>query len=124
MTLLIDKNTRDIVFDADGMMVLIHDNETVAQNIRNILLTWRGEFFLDENHGTDYESVMGQVPTAELFELAKETIRDAVFQEPTVQQVDNIKVEYTSENRQITASFSGVLIDGSSISIEVTTDAN
>ena len=51
--LALDPETRDLYFDDEGIMVSRSDGEAIAQNIRNNLLTWKGEFPLDTSHGTE-----------------------------------------------------------------------
>ena len=54
MTLLIDPETRDLVFDEQGDFKKIYDEDTTVQNVRHALITWKAEFFADNTHGTDY----------------------------------------------------------------------
>ncbi len=81
MTLLIDAETRDLVFDENGSFRKIYGEETIIQNVRNTLLTWKAEFFADETHGTDYERFLGknqnEIDDGEI----EEVIREAVFQD-------------------------------------------
>lgn len=49
MTLLIDPEKRDLVFDNDGIFKKIYGVDTVAQNIRHVLLTWKNEFLQMKN---------------------------------------------------------------------------
>ncbi|MBQ8135223.1 MAG: DUF2634 domain-containing protein [Lachnospiraceae bacterium] len=118
MTLKIDPETRDMVFDENGMPELIYDSETTVQNVRHALLTWKGEFFADETHGTDYEAVMGvnqnDIETGEI----EEVIRDAVFQDPEIASVDSMDITYDS--RTITAVIQMTLDDGEEVNLEVT----
>lgn len=51
--LALDPQTGDLCFDANGMLMLREDAEAIAQNVRNNLLTWKGEFPLNTDHGTD-----------------------------------------------------------------------
>ena len=53
MTLLIDPETRDLVLDENGDFKKIFGKDTVVQNVRHALLTWKAEFFADRRHGTD-----------------------------------------------------------------------
>ena len=100
MTLLIDPESRDLVFDEDGSFRKIYDKDTTVQNVRHALSTWKEEFFADPSHGTDYESVV------------------AVFQEPDVQRVDSIAVSY--DRRTLIVQVSATLTDGENIALEVT----
>lgn len=117
MTLLIDPETRDLVFDSDGSFKKIYGSDTTIQNIRHTLLTWKAEFFADETHGTDYERIVGKNQNEIDNEEMEEIIREAVFQEPDVSRVDNVSVVY--DNRSITATVSAVLVDGNDMILEV-----
>lgn len=118
MTLLIDPETRDLVFDEDGSFKKIYDNDTTVQNVRHALLTWKAEFFADQTHGTDYESIMGKNQNEIEDEEIKEVIREAVFQEPDVSRIDSLEVSY--DRREITVELSATLVDGEIIVLEVT----
>lgn len=118
MTLLIDPGTRDLVLDENGFFKKIFSKDTVVQNVRHALLTWKAEFFADRGHGTDYERIMG-VNQNELEDgEVEEVIREAVFQEPEVSRIDEISVSY--EKRSITVEISAALASGETINLEVT----
>lgn len=118
MTLLIDPETRDLVFDAEGSFQKIYDEDTVVQNIRHALVTWKQEFFADPEHGTDYERIMGTNQNEIEVEEIKEILREAIFQEPNVSRIDTMTVTY--EGRSISAEFSATLVNDEQISLEVT----
>ena len=96
MTLALDPETRDLTFDADGMLQCVYDGEAIAQNIRNNLHTWKGEFPLDD------------------------VVRASIFQEPYVREIESLAI--TADGRSIGADFSGILYDGSTIRVGVNTD--
>lgn len=118
MTLQLDPETRDLVFDSDGSFQKIYGEDTIVQNVRNTLLTWKAEFFADETHGTDYERILGKnqndIDDGEI----EEVIREAVFQEPSVKRIDNLKLSY--EKRTVTAVISATLENDEKINLEVT----
>lgn len=118
MTLLIDPETRDLVFDEGGNFVKIYGADTTVQNVRHALLTWKAEFFADREHGTDYERIMGvnqnDLETGEV----EEVIREAVFQEPAIARIDDISVTY--ERRNISVEIAATLTNGERIRLEVT----
>ena len=118
MTLLIDPETRDLVFDAEGSFQKIYDEDTVVQNIRHALVTWKQEFFADPEHGTDYERIMGTNQNEIEVEDIKEILREAIFQEPNVSRIDTMTVTY--DGRSISAEFSATLVNDEQISLEVT----
>ena len=118
MTLLIDPETRDLVLDAEGSFRKIYDEETIAQNIRHALVTWKQEFFADPEHGTDYERIMGTNQNEIEAEEIKEILREAIFQEPDVSRIDEMTVSY--DGRNISAAFTATLVNDEQISLEVT----
>lgn len=118
MTLLIDPESRDLVFDAEGSFQKIYDEDTVVQNIRHALVTWKQEFFADPEHGTDYERIMGTNQNEIEVEEIKEILREAIFQEPNVSRIDTMTVTY--DGRSISAEFSATLVNDEQISLEVT----
>lgn len=118
MTLLIDPETRDLVLDENGFFKKIFDKDTVVQNVRHALLTWKAEFFADLRHGTDYERIMGKNQNELEDGEVDEVIREAVFQEPDISWIESINI--TFESRKITAEISAVTIDDTQISLEVT----
>ena len=118
MTLLIDPETRDLVLDEDGHFQKIFDRDTTVQNVRHALLTWKAEFFADETHGTDYERILGVNQNDADEEEIKEIMREAIFQEPDVSRIDSMSV--SCERREVSVAFSATLVNGETITLEVT----
>ena len=116
-TLRIDPQTRDIVFDEDGMLETISGDEATAQAVRQTLLVYKGEFPLVPSHGTDYEKIMGKKPNELEDDEVPEVIREGVFQEPEVTEVDG--VEFNIAGRSMDISVSGRLASGNTITAEV-----
>ena len=116
-TLRIDPQTRDIVFDEDGMLETISGDEATAQAVRQTLLVYKGEFPLVPSHGTDYEKIMGKKPNEIEDDEVPEVIREGVFQEPEVTEVDG--VEFNIAGRSMDISVSGRLASGNTITSEV-----
>ncbi len=117
MTLMIDLETRDLVFDDDGSFKKIYTVDTIVQNVRHVLLTWKAEFFADETHGTNYERIFGLNQNDIDEEEIKEIIREAIFQEPEVSRIDSLVISY--DDRTISVEFSATLADGETITSEV-----
>ena len=118
-TLKIDPVTRDLVLNDDGVMEIVTGDAVSAQNVRLTLQAWRGEFPFVPSHGTAYERIMGKKASELAEDEIPEVIRDAVFQEPEVEEVQ--EVSYTLEGRELAVSVLGRLADGETISAEVTT---
>lgn len=118
-TLRIDPETRDITFDEDGILETVFGDETSGQAVRLTLEVWKGEFPLDLTHGTEYDRIMGKKPHELEQDEIPEVIRDAIFQEPDVSEVD--KIDFATEGRALSVSFTGRLTSGNTITTEVTT---
>ena len=110
MTLMIDPETRDLVFDEDGSFKKIYDEDTTVQNVRHALLAWKAEFFADETHGTDYDRIFGLNQNDVDDDEVDEIIREAIFQEQDVSRVDSLVV--THDGRNISVTFSATLVNG------------
>lgn len=117
MTLLIDTESRDLVFDEAGNFVKIFDADTTVQNVRHALITWKAEFFADLIHGTDYERIMGTNQNEIEISEIEEILREAIFQETDVSRIDSITAKY--DGRSVTAEFSATLVSGEKIHLEV-----
>ena len=118
MTILIDPETRDLVFDEGGNFVKIFGADTAVQNVRHALLTWKAEFFADLVHGTDYESIVGKNQNEIDLDEVQDIIREAIFQENDVSLIDSISVSYVW--RSLTTEFTVTLVNGETITSEVT----
>ena len=112
MTLLIDPETRDLVFDGGGNFVKIYGADTTVQNVRHALLTWKAEFFADLVHGTDYERIMGTNQNEIDINEIQDIVREAIFQEDEVSRIDTLNVSY--DGRSVT------VVSGETIELEVT----
>lgn len=111
ITLKIDPGSHDLVL-ADDALVMVSGAETVAQCVRLTLETFKGEWFLDTGHGTDYDQVIGD-GTGD----PEGVLRAAIFQETSVQYIDRLEV--SRQGRRLSAAFTGRLADGTEISLEV-----
>lgn len=109
-TLKIDEETRDLVFDEKGNLEMISSDETTAQAVRLTMQAYKKEFPLDITHGTGYDRIMGrslsQLPKDEIDEV----MREAIFQEDEVLQVDQLEIEFNG--RELSVNFVGTLQSG------------
>jgi len=115
-TLFIDPETGDLDFDDEGHLRTIAGGDTTAQNVRLTLQTHKESFPLDLAHGTHYDRFLG-VKGADKAEI-EEVIREAVYQETDVVEVDSIEVTLR-EPRGVGIQFSGRLNGGGDINMEV-----
>ena len=118
-TLRIDLDSRDLVVDENGFIEQISGDETTAQCVRLTLQTWKEEFFLDTTHGTEYDRVLGKKPHELATNEVDEVMRDAIFQESDVSQVDDLTTEIGSKT--VTLAFEATLYSGNKLGMEVTT---
>lgn len=119
-TLKIDEKTRDIVFDDDGYFKEIYGDESSVQAVRLTLLVYKGEFPLDSTHGTDYDRIMGQPLSRLPQDEIEEILREAIFQEEEVVQIDSM--ELTQKGRSLGVAFVGTLKSGKTIKTETEVD--
>ena len=119
MTLRIDPDSRDLVLDDDGLMEQTYVDETTKQAVRLTLQTWKGEFFLDITHGTEYDRILGKKPFELPADEVGEVIREAVFQEQEVSHIDVLNSEIG--NKKVETTLEATLYSGNRISMEVTT---
>lgn len=119
MTLRIDPESRDLVLDEDGIMERVYGDDTTSQSVRLTLQTWKGEFFLDTTHGTEYDRILGKKPHELPQDEVGEVLRESIFQEGDVAQVDDVEAEIGG--KAVGAAFNAKLSSGKIISMEVTT---
>ncbi len=116
-TLFIDPETHDLVFDDNGDFAMIHGGETSAQCVRLTLEVYKGEWFLDERHGTDYPRIFADSPPEDA--EVKDIVRAAIYQESDVQHIDTLDVKRELTSRRLGVNFTGRLQSEQSISVEV-----
>ena len=118
-TLKIDPESRDLILDDAGMLETISGDDTTAQAVRLTLEVYRGDFTFDPTHGTAYERIMGKKRHELEDDEIPEVIRDAVFQEPQVVEINAIDYELVGRGLEIAVT--GRLQSGNTIKTEVNT---
>ena len=68
--------------------------------------------------GTDYERIFGRRRSDLENDEVEEVLREAIFQETDVEQIDRLDAE--TDGRELSVAFSGTLYSGQTISMEVT----
>lgn len=112
----IDEESRDLVFDSEGILETIQGDDTTVQAVRLTLEVYKEEFPLDVTHGTDYDRIMGQPISRLPKDEVQEVLREAVFQEPQVSQIDQLELSETE--RTLKVAFVGMLQSGKVIKTE------
>ncbi|UZH06410.1 DUF2634 domain-containing protein [Heyndrickxia coagulans] len=111
----------DLVFDENGELEMVSDDDEIVQNLEMILSTQLGEFQLDETIGLDRSNILTKQFDEE---QAHYDIVEALMQEDRVAEVREIIFTPDKKNRRISIDVTVVKTDGSSVSLEgVTVDA-
>ncbi|MGG1291365.1 DUF2634 domain-containing protein [Bacillus smithii] len=105
----------DLVFDENGELEMVSDDEEFKQNLEMILKIQLGEFQLDETIGLDRSNIL----TKQFDEKAAHyDIVEALMQEDRVQEVRDVTFIPDKENRIITVNVTVVKTDGTTVTVE------
>lgn len=111
----------DLVFDENGELEMVSDDDEIVQNLKMILSTQLGEFQLDETIGLDRSNILTKQFDEE---QAHYDIVEALMQEDRVAEVREIIFTPNKKNRRMSVDVTVVKTDGSAVSLEgVTVDA-
>lgn len=92
--------------------------DSAAQRIKQKLLLWRGEWFLNREAGFPYlQQVLGQTPRPE---VVSSLLRQTVINDEAVRDVRDLQLDYGKTTRELRARFTAILINGAEEQIEVT----
>lgn len=116
-TLKLDPQSRDLLFDENGVMETLEGDAATTQNVENTLLAWKGEFLLEQTHGTPYDRILGKGYYDVSHGEAEEVIRDGVLQEHRVAVITQMAISLS--DRVLSGRFSGALQDGTAFHLEV-----
>lgn len=101
----INSETRDFEFDDDGLIKTVEDAQAYAQGVEILLRTHKREFFLLPNHGTDYDRFLG-ISTKYVSEnTVKAVIREGIFQDNHIRQIDELNVRFDTDDRVADVDF-------------------
>lgn len=94
----------------NGDMVLLDGAARIAQQIKVTLLTWYGEYFLDNTFGVPYlESIMVKAPNrADIEWLLRQRILDV----PGVDSVTSMSIQHDNQTRIMQVTFSATTQEG------------
>ena len=107
--------TRDLVF-TNGRLTIVRSTEARAQRIRIALKHVRGEWFLDQNQGTDYfGKVLGK--STDLARRAE--IRRRVLGVPGVVEIQSIELRVDPKTRALSGAVEALDSAGAVVGAEV-----
>lgn len=100
-TLKLDSNN-NIVFGTD--FALLEGKEALAQDIRNLLLMWQGEFPFDTEKGIAYYDLLSRRDVG----LIENTIRERISEDSRVNSVDSIEITQKDGIMSISATINSI----------------
>lgn len=99
-------------------LVLVEGNDATIQRIDQKFQIWLGEWFLDINAGVPWlENVMGQRPSEQVMATL---LRDVVSNDPGIDELLEISINFVGESRKLEIIWSARLIDETIVQSEVT----
>ena len=105
----------DLMIDENGDIVMVEGDEELAQSVRMILETRKGEFFLEPDHGLVFDNLLGK--EADLAK-AHEDIVEAVLQEERIASVEDVIFTDNQQERTRSVSLKMQKTDGGTLSLE------
>ncbi|WP_100959016.1 hypothetical protein [Bosea sp. FBZP-16] len=88
----------DLQLDATGSPVLVTEGEAIGQHIRQRLMLWSGEWFLNEAAGVPWlDHVLGRPPSE--IELAEAVIKAEIMATPGVAEIIEFEARYDRASR-------------------------
>lgn len=107
-------DTGDLVME-NNELVFINGVDEIKQCLRQILRTNINEWFLDPTLGFDRYTVLGQKTFNE--EDVREALVNAIEQEPRIETVENIEINFDDRKRELHIRFVAIA-DGEEIEFE------
>jgi phage baseplate assembly protein W len=104
----------DIVIDENGDIVMVEDDEELAQSVRSILETRKGEFFLEPNHGVSFDNLLGKQANQH---EARDDIIEAVSQEARVAAVTEVVITDDRKTRKRSVNVTVQKEDGTQVEV-------
>jgi len=88
----------DLRLDATGSPMLVYDAEAIGEHIRQRLMLWRGEWFLNEDAGVEWTKYVLGRPPSEL-PLAESIIKAEIAATPGVTEILEFSAVYDRASR-------------------------
>lgn len=113
MTGFMLNNDGDVVI-SDGRIQIVKDNDLIAQEVRQLILTNLGEWEYNPQEGIDRYCMLTKKPTPEQVE---ENILSALRQVDPTFQILSFSMQINKKERNLTINFSAVNDNGAEINI-------
>ena len=102
ITFYIGRNSKDLEFNSSNNFKMVEETEEILQRIRLLLETRAGEFFLDIDHGLNYEPIFVKIPD---LDRIRAEVLIALSQEPEIATVDELEIDFEREIRNLKIRF-------------------
>jgi hypothetical protein len=97
--LAIDPSTNDLALEADGRLSVVHDALAIGQHVRQRLMTFEGEWFLDTTAGVPWlDRILGRGYDPA---LAEAVVKAEVLATDGVTEITSFSVRFVSDPRQL-----------------------
>lgn len=104
MDIRLDVTTHDIVLDDSGDMIMADDAQSIAQDVKVRLLTFAGEYFLDDTIGMlDFTRWLG--PKNPKLPALRAQAKAEIEATPGIVSCDNVTFDYKPGTRALVISF-------------------
>lgn len=101
-----------IILDGQNNISVVSGQDEFTQAVEEILKTNAGEWFLDPDHGLDRFEILGKKVDAE---HATDILRAAIFQEPRVDRIEKLELEFEKINRKLIVKFEIIQTTGETV---------
>jgi hypothetical protein len=104
----------DLQFDGQNNLIMVDGDDELIQAVTEIIIVNAGEWFLNPLHGYDRFEVLGQKFDRD---RAIDSLYAAVLQEPRVDRVENIELDFDRSGRHLDIKFefakaNGEIVEG------------
>ncbi len=106
-------NKGDVIIEEDKIK-MVNDKELIALKVRQILKTNFGEWWLNENEGIDFQSLLCKNPN---YEQIEDNIKSGLMQVDSTFELLTFDCQY--ENRHLTINFTAKNESGDTITLTI-----
>ncbi|MBN9074286.1 MAG: hypothetical protein J0H34_22340 [Rhizobiales bacterium] len=97
--LAIDPATNDLYLAPDGNLAVVHDAEAIGQHVRQRLMTFEGEWFLDILAGVPWlDQLLGRAYDSA---LAEAVVKAEILDTDGVEEITSFSVRFLRDQRNL-----------------------
>jgi len=98
--LKLNNNGEDVMIDYKDDFIIVSYYDNLKQAIINRLKTNQGELSQHPEYGSNLKTLIGQKNSSLILSEARQMVREALLQEPRINEIKNISVKYTDTTKQ------------------------